>query len=175
MNKSYRNAILRLAAGGALLLFASLAQAQYVWVDEKGIKQFSDRPPPPSVPVKNILKAPGQAPVTLVPIAAAGAEAPTAQPAPEPKGPPTVAERNADYKKRASEQAEQNKKAAAEAAHKAANAENCLSARKYQAQLASGDRIGTTEPNGERSYMDDAERARQTARTNKVVADCKKI
>jgi hypothetical protein len=174
MNKSYRNAILRLVAGGALLLFASLAQAQYVWVDEKGIKQFSDRPPPPSVPDKNILKAPGQAPVTLVPIAAATDAAPKAAPAPDPKAPPTVAERNADYKKRAGEQAERDKKAAGEAAHKAAQAENCVNARKYQAQLASGDRIGTTEKNGERGYMDDAERARQTARTNKIVADCTK-
>lgn len=174
MNKSYLNDTMRLLAGGALLLCAGLAQAQYAWVDEKGGKQFSDRPPPPSIPLKNILRAPGQTPVTLVPLERDAEATPPVAPAPEPKGPPTLADRNADYKKRATEQAELDKKAAAEAAHKAAKAENCATARKYQAQLASGDRIGTHDAKGERGYMDDAERARAAARTSKVLADCSK-
>lgn len=55
MNTSNRA---RLLAATALMAFASMAQAQYMWIDDKGLKQFSDRPPPPSVPLKHILKAP---------------------------------------------------------------------------------------------------------------------
>ncbi|UUZ48461.1 DUF4124 domain-containing protein [Massilia sp. B-10] len=40
-----------------MLMLVSLAQAQYVWVDEKGVKQFSDRSPPSNIPAKNILEA----------------------------------------------------------------------------------------------------------------------
>ena len=48
---------LQLLAGSALLIVANLGHAQFVWVDAKGVKQFSDRPPPPGTPQKNILKA----------------------------------------------------------------------------------------------------------------------
>lgn len=175
MNKSYRNDIVRLLAGAALMAFATLSHAQYLWIDEKGMKQLSDRPPPSTIPEKNILKAPGIAPVALVPVPlASDSPAPKPPAVPNAKAPPTVAERDAEYKKRATEQAELNKKAAAQAADKAAKAQNCATARQYQAQLASGDRIGTTDKNGERGYMDDAERARQAARTSKVLADCNK-
>lgn len=36
------------------------ALAQYAWLDARGVRQFSDRPPPPSVPDHRILKAPGK-------------------------------------------------------------------------------------------------------------------
>src|SRR5471030_2362506 len=52
--------LLRLLAGGALLALSAQALAQYIWLDEKGIKHLSDRPPPPSVPDQRILKAPGK-------------------------------------------------------------------------------------------------------------------
>lgn len=37
---------------------ASTAIAQWQWIDEHGRKTFSDRPPPPHIPEKNILKSP---------------------------------------------------------------------------------------------------------------------
>ena len=49
----------RLTVALALSLGASAALAQYIWLDSKGVKQYSDRPPPPSVPTSKILKAPG--------------------------------------------------------------------------------------------------------------------
>ena len=42
----------------AALGFATAAMAQYVWVDDKGVKQFSDMPPPASVLKNRILKQP---------------------------------------------------------------------------------------------------------------------
>lgn len=154
----------------SLLLAAGLAQAQYVWVDAKGVKHFSDRSPPSSVPDKDILKAPGKGIRSLVPIGEA-----SAVPAEAPKAPPTLADRNADYKKRMDERAEAAKKDAQAAKIKAANAQNCAAARDYKAQLASGVRIGTVGKNGEQGFMSDAERAESSARADKVLADCRRI
>ena len=53
----------------AALAAAPQARAQYVWIDDKGLKQLSDRPPPPNVPAKRILKAPPSARQTRPPIA----------------------------------------------------------------------------------------------------------
>ena len=86
---------LQLLAGGALMLFASVSYAQYVWVDANGTKQFSDRPPPPGIPAKNILKQPGgtaardaaPAPSESAPVAAGA----------DDKTPPSLADREADY------------------------------------------------------------------------------
>jgi hypothetical protein len=162
MINSKRMRSLRLLTGGAFMLFATLAHAQYVWVDGKGIKQFSDRPPPPSIPLSNILKAPG---LQL--------EAPETPAADAPKPKPTLAERDAEFRKRGKEQAERAQKAAEEAQRKAEMAANCEAARISKAELDSGVRIGTTDKNGERSYLSDAERAQRADRANKVLAGCR--
>ena len=168
--KLYYPSCKTLLSGAALLLAAGLAQAQYVWVDEKGIKQFSDRSPPSSIPDKNILKAPGKRLPALESVATDVKPAPDAD---APKLPPTVAERNIDYKKRMADQAEAAKKKAKEAEHKTAKAEHCASAREYKAQLDSGVRIGVVAKNGERAFMSDAERAQGSAKAAKILAECK--
>lgn len=162
----------RMLATAALTLVAGLAQAQYVWIDAKGIKQFSDRSPPSSVPEKNILKAPGKPMVAIAP-------GDLEQPAPVPvaetanKALPTVAERNVEFNKRASEKAAADKKRSAEAQAKAAKAEQCAAAREYKMQLDSGVRIGTVTQSGERAFMSDAERALADAKANKTLAACR--
>jgi hypothetical protein len=156
----------------ALMLVAGLAQAQYVWIDEKGIKQFSDRSPPSSIPDKNILKAPGRQAVAIaLDDMEAQEPAPTTETA--KKAPPTVAERNVDFNKRAGEQAEAERKLAAEAKAKAAKAEHCANARQYKAQLDSGVRMGTMTKNGETGIMGDAERAATNAKVAKALANCR--
>ena len=97
------------ALGLILLLGAGLAQAQFVWVAPNGTRHYSDQPPPPGTPPSRILKAPGLPAVSLqlasAPAAKAAPEtsaaAPAAvpvQPAEKPKGPPTLAEREADFR-----------------------------------------------------------------------------
>ena len=154
--------------------FASLSHAQYLWLNEKGAKVYSDRPPPSSIPLKNILKQPhGSA--TATPAAtdeeAAKAAADAAGTKAAPKGPPTLAERNIDFKKRQLDKAEQDKKASMEAAQKADKKLNCETARNYKQSLDSGQRMGVME-NGERAYMSDEKRAEATARANKTLQDC---
>ncbi|OFA01049.1 DUF4124 domain-containing protein [Duganella sp. HH101] len=163
---------------GALLLAASsLAIAQYMWIDDKGVKQLSDRPPPPSVPEQRILKAPGKAPFNPNAPAAAEAEAPAADAAapdaPPAKRPPTLAERNADFNKRKADAAAADKKAADEARQKADIAANCDAARKNQQALADGLRLSNYDKNGERGIMGDEERAEMAKKNQKVLAGCK--
>lgn len=173
----------RLCGLGALLLCcASLAQAQYMWIDAKGIKQYSDRPPPTSVPLKDIKKAPkgqlsadnlpaGDAAANAAGDAAPAASAPTPA-APAPKGQPTLADRNADFNKRQQDKAEQDKKERAESEQKSAQRENCERARAAKMSLDSGRRLGVTDKNGERGYMDDAQRAVEGKKVEKVLAGC---
>lgn len=149
------------------LLLPPAALAQYIWLDEKGTKQFSDMPPPPSVPRSRILKQPGGAPP------AAPQEAGEDKPAAPAKAEPTMAEKNADFRKRRTEQAEKEKKAAEEATRTAENAKNCERAREYQRSLESGERIFRTDKNGERAYLSDEQRAQETRDNRRIIAECK--
>jgi hypothetical protein len=161
---NHRNTLLT-----ALLLVATpLAMAQYMWIDDKGIKQFSDRPPPPTVPEKRILRAPGK------PLFNPNATEPEpAADAPAAKAPPTLAERNADFNKRKADAAEASKQAAATAQRKADEAANCNAARQNQQALDQGLRLSTYDKNGERGYMNDEQREELRKNTQKVLADCK--
>jgi type IV secretory pathway VirB10-like protein len=167
MNKDIRAQLV----AAALMAFASLAQAQYMWIDEKGVKQFSDKAPPSSVPLKNILKAPrGVETAVLVPADAPAATAPAAA---KPNAAPTVADRNADYNKRQKEKAalEEKEKTAREA--KAAQAELCDSLRANKRVLDSGVRIGVQDKTGERAFMTEQQRAAEAGKVDKALASCK--
>lgn len=175
----------RLAAATLLLLCTSLAHAQYQWIDEKGIKHFSDRPPPPSVPLKHILKAPkGQSSAQDLAAAATATAAvadTAAGAAPESAGQKpaaataaaTVAEREADYKKRQQDKAEAARKQQQAQAQSEAQRDNCQRARSARATLDGGARIGITDANGERGFMDDAQRAAEGKRVDQMLAGCK--
>ncbi|CUI03387.1 DUF4124 domain-containing protein [Massilia antarctica] len=163
---------LQLLAGGALMLFATVASAQYVWVDANGTKQFSDRPPPPGVPAKNILKSPSSAAVAP---RVDSVPAPASQPmSADDKVPPSLADREADYRKRTKAKEDEQKKTTAEATRKANNKIACESARTYKRNLEQGTRVSSTDKNGERTFMDDSKRASEIARANKTISDgCK--
>lgn len=163
---------LRLAIAAALMLLAQalpqIAHAQYSWIDEKGTRVFSDQPPPPGTPASRILKAPRRADADAGP-----ATTSTAAAAPDAAKPSTLADREADYRKRQAEQKEADKKAQDEAVRKAQQREACADARQQEAQLASGVRISEMAANGERSYMSDEERARRLARARQALAECR--
>lgn len=170
MNKTTGLRGLQLFVGGALMLVASLSQAQWVWVDAKGVKQFSDRSPPPSVPQKNILKAPrGQATGFDTAVSGQAADKPADAATAAAPAKPSLADRESDYKKRQLEKAEADKKAAAEATAAAAKKTNCDNARAQKAQLDSGVRVSN---GADGSIMDDAQRAKESAVARKVLADC---
>ncbi|HYD60055.1 MAG TPA: DUF4124 domain-containing protein [Noviherbaspirillum sp.] len=156
------------AAAAAAVFIPFSASAQYVWIDEKGTKQFSDMPPPASVPSNRILKQPGGTPALK-----ASQEASEEKPSAPARAEPTIAERNADFRKRKAEQAEKEKKAAEEAAHVADKAKNCDRAREYQRTLDSGERIARLDKNGERAYLSDEQRLQESRDNRRVLDDCK--
>ncbi|XLZ71246.1 DUF4124 domain-containing protein [Massilia sp. SR12] len=159
--------ITRFALAAALIACSSLAQAQWMWVNEKGVKQLSDQPPPPGTPANRILKAPrGQAPIAVaapVAPAAEGDESAAAEPADAkaPAAKPTVAERNADYNKRQKLASENAAKAQEEANRANEKAKYCSEAKKNIDLLESGVRISEVDNKGERGYMSDEGRAKR--------------
>ncbi|WP_426100983.1 DUF4124 domain-containing protein [Massilia sp. TSP1-1-2] len=173
MNNSNILRGLQLIAGGALLIVANLSHAQYAWIDAKGMKQFSDRPPPPGTPQKNILRgrnmatASGAAPAPAT--ATATAPAAAAPAAATKVAPPSLAEREAEYRKRKTEQVESEKKAGLEAENAKAKAAACTSARQAKTQIDTGAPI--REANAERSWLDDKQRAERKAAAEKSIGE----
>lgn len=156
----------------ATLFACGSAYGQYAWTDENGRKQYSDRPPPASVPQSRILKEPGgtkKAPP--VPPLAAPTPAPPADVS--TPGPVTAADRNAEFNKRRIERAEKEKKATEQEQQNAERKRNCDRAREYQRGLENGDRLVRTDKNGERSFLTDEQRERELKETKRILEDCK--
>lgn len=154
----------------ALLVFccAGAAQAQFIWIGPNGTRQYSDQPPPPGTPPSKILKAPGRpAPAQETPEAAPAADAA------KPKAAPTLAEREADYRKRAKERDESERTSQAEAGRAAARAANCESLRKDKRVIDSGIRMMDIGPDGQRRYLSEAERAARNEDNARQMRDCR--
>ncbi|MFZ6753516.1 DUF4124 domain-containing protein [Undibacterium sp. Dicai25W] len=145
------------------------ACAQYVWVDEHGNKQFSDTPPPSSVPKNRILK--GKNLIDSNTDTGDASSSSKAADTPRQKT-DSIASRNEDYNKRKAEQAEKDKKAAE--AQQAANdkSKNCERVKSYQKTLESGARVTATDKNGERNYLTDEQREKELADTKKAGLGC---
>ena len=148
-----------------LLLGAALAAslpvwAQYSWIDHAGRRVFSDQPPPANIPKKDIISeraTPIAAPVPTASAAVAGSQ------------------NNA---------LEEKKKAAAEAAARNSAEEqqlsiiqrtdNCMRARNALAGLQSGARISQFDAQGQRAYLNEAQRAAEVQRMLNIIdSDCR--
>lgn len=138
------------------------ALAQYSWIDDHGTRVFSDHPPPPGTPPSRILKAPR------------GTTATPAEPTETAKpAAPTLADRDADFRKRAAERDADERKTAEEAQRKADNAAQCAAARRSEAVLTSGVRVADMDDKGERVFVTDDEKARRLAQVRRVLAGCR--
>jgi hypothetical protein len=145
----------------AALLAITTAYAQiYQWKDESGKTIISDKPP-----VGQTTKSRKLAPES------SGAEGGAASGS---KSPQSLADRDLDYRKRQKEAQEKAEKAdKAQKANTDRN-ENCESARRYLQTLESGERVALRDEKGERYYMDDAERARESSKARQTLqSDCK--
>lgn len=170
-------ALTRLLVALPLACLAVAAHAQWQWIDSTGRKVFSDTAPPPGTPEKNILSRPAAR--ALPPAAAVATPPAAAVPGAAPvSGVPAGAPKEAvdpklEARKREAEAAEAAKKKAEEERMARQRAENCERARSAKATLDSGVRIATTNPNGERSIMDDAARAAEQRRvTDAIRTEC---
>ena len=140
----------------ALLAASGFAQ-QYKWVDKDGKVRYGDMPPP------GVRATPLKPP--------SGAAAPSAS-SPETAGrkdeklTPEQA-----FQKRQKDQQDQAAKADKASAETEARRVNCELARSNLRQLQSGERMATSNAAGERVFLDDAQRAKETDRVQKAVSD----
>ena len=153
-----------------LVLAAPLASAQWQWIDGAGRRVFSDQPPPPEVPLKNILRQPGRPVPTPEPSAPESTPAAAATPA----APRAGRDPELEKRRQQAEAAEAQKKKAEEERIAKLRAENCTRARQAKATLDSGIRLARVNEKGEREILDDAARAAELRRLDEVIAsDCK--
>jgi hypothetical protein len=151
------------------LLALPSAHAQFSWVDEHGTHVFSDQPPPPGTPPQRILKAPRPRSPYAV-----DAPAPAPAPAADKPAAPTLADREADYKKQLKQRSEEAAKAEHQAEEARARDERCKALRSEMAGLKTDMRVFNVTPNGDRSYLSDEERARNIRKTQQSLDnDCR--
>lgn len=163
--------VLRLLLAGACgqgFLAPATAQPVWQWRDANGLMVFSDRPPPPHVSGRQILRQPGSAATpppepsgdrAMAPAKSAEARAPAAVP-----GLPT----------RNGETAKASPSAPDEARLPAMRADNCLRARQSLAAIRAGQRMSRYTEQGERLYLDEAELSAETLRLEGIVQqDCR--
>ncbi|MEC5213868.1 preprotein translocase subunit SecD [Polaromonas sp. CG_9.5] len=152
------------------------ALAQWQWIDKDGRKVFSDRAPPAEIPEKNILKQPG----LRAPLPAADADAAPAAAAPlvaNKAGTPKIPGKDTqlEARKKQAEDEENAKKKAEEEKLAKSRADNCERAKKGLVAVQSGTRLSVINAKGEREFMDDNERAKETKRLQGIAdSDCQK-
>ena len=168
---------------GVALALPVQAQTQWKWRDKTGRTQYSDLPPPASVPEQDILARPA-AVVKRAAAAAASSAASGTLPAGSTPIPPLATasspfapklidpELEAKRKKAEADQAAKAK--AEETKVAAARAENCDRAKAELRSLDSGIRIARVNQKGEREILEDKQRADESKRTRDIItADCK--
>lgn len=152
------------------LLVPMLANAQWVWKDERGQTVVSDEAPPSSVPDSQILHSPSNATSHSAPASTTGANGGDAT---QGSG-KTDAERQLDFEKQQREAAEAAKKAQDQAKAQQQAAQRCASLRANVTTLQSGVRITRVNAQGERYFVDDAQRQAEAANAqNEISQHCK--
>lgn len=144
----------RILMGCAIMLGAEAAVGQVMeCVDAKGNKTIAQFCPPGTVKENRLMKG--------------GTGATTPAPATSSK---SIAERDADFRKRSLERQEAETKAEKEKSESADAQRNCDSARAQLRQLQDGMRISRTDPKtGERAFLEDSDRPAEIERAQKSV------
>ena len=153
---------------GTGLVAPPVAAETYKWTDAEGKVHYSDQPPPANAKEQGTVKQ-------LKPSAPtpAAASAPTEKGAPAAKA-PSYAEQEADFKKRQVEAAEREAAEKQKVAEAAQKKKYCEAARAALKNYEMGGRFTTTNAQGERDYLTDAQIAQQTARLQQSVdSSCK--
>lgn len=127
---------------------------QWKWIGPGGVVQYSDQPPPAAIPQKDILSRPPQIQVRPAPSAASSQ-------AKEPDANARALEKKLAEQQHAQEAAkkeEEAKRAAIDEQNARVRAQNCLTARQRLQALDSGVRLAGVNAQGQRYFMDDAQR-----------------
>jgi hypothetical protein len=150
---------LLLSALLSLALIPAAGNAEiYKWKDAQGRTIISDTPQPGAGKKAEVVPS------------ATSALSPDA-PAAGKNNAPNVADQELEFKKRQQERQEAEKKAALEKADTAKKAEGCERAKRNLQTLEAGGRITIPNEKGEQEYINDQQRAQETARARQNVKD----
>ncbi len=166
--------MMRLLLVGSMLVFAAVASAQmYRWVDKDGRVHYTATPPPPGVKARTLQApaVPPPAPGDAKDAAAKDGAATDAGAKSARRGPLTPAEQEQEFRKRQLEAQKAREKEALAAKEAETKQENCARAREALRTFESGLRVSRTDAPGERYYIDDDARARETAAARRAVQD----
>lgn len=159
-----------IAFGATFAAFAAAAQI-YTWTDKDGRTHYADTPPKTGeVKVIGPARRATPLPEAAQEDSASGA-AETAAGASPQQSPPTLAEREQEFRKRREAAAEAEAKAEEERKREEERQRVCEQARARLAALESGQRVTRFNSRGEREFLDDAGRAEELARVQQVIAD----
>jgi hypothetical protein len=149
-----------LLSAAALSIAGQSVAGEYIyqWKDKTGQYVYSDNPPPGNIPSRMLRR---------------DAVGEINAPSPSPAG-QTTADRELESKKRQQEQGEKQAKSDKDNADAKSKAQNCDLAKNQLTALESGQRVARFNAQGEREFLDDAQRTSEVERTRKVIADsCK--
>lgn len=148
------------AAIAIFLATATVAAQVFKWIDKDGKVNFSDTPPPAEA-VKGEAKK-----LTILPAANT--------PAPAPAKVKIAVDQAKEAEKKKTELADKAKKDEAAEQNAKQNEERCKDAKRYLSTLDSGTPIRQSNDAGERVFMNDEQRASETARAKTAVTEsCK--
>jgi len=137
------------------------------WVDEKGRVHYSDQPPPSVVKSKKLgAKARENIPAETSDTPESGNQA-DSENSDEPK---TIAEREADLRKKQKADKEAAEKAAKEKAGKEANRDSCARAQLNLKALQGEMRITELNEKGEQVYLDDEQRKQRIEKVQQEIS-----
>jgi hypothetical protein len=155
----------------SLCLATPALWAQWAWRDANGIVQYSDTPPPSSVPRHRIVKQPG---VAVDPPSPASANEPTASASAESEaGTPSWVEQNAEFMRRREQRLEEENKAREEKQAAAEKKKNCAQARENLRLLEAGHPVRQASANGGMEYMGDGQRNAEMKQMREYLKDCR--
>jgi hypothetical protein len=143
--------------------------AQWAWRDANGTVQYSDTPPPSSVPQHRIVKEPGVAADTTPPATVASSPADAGSEA----GTPDWVEQNAEFMRRREQRMEEQKKAREEKQAAAEKKKNCAQARENLRLLETGRPIRQASGSGGMEYMGNGERNAEMKQMRDYLKDCR--
>lgn len=171
--KGRRLAALVLAIGAGLAL-APLARADsgWQWQDASGRMVFSDMPPPPNLPAKNILRRPASTAALITPSAVDAASPAAAGAASAGQAGPAPSLEQSSGSNTALSDAQL--RAAVEKRNAEIRQQNCRQAREALSTLASEQPLVTTDAKGEQVLLSNEARAAEIRRLRQVEQDnCK--
>ena len=141
------------------LALAGQAHAQWKWLDAGGQVNYSDQPPPLSVPAGRILSQGSS--LRSAPSLAAAAPGSAAGAAPAAGRPLTAAERLNEMRKQQALKEAKEREAEQQQRAQAGTAQWCEELRGRERLLASGMRVARVDASGDQAFMGDEERTAQ--------------